>query len=82
MVGVGRRGHLGSGVIIDEGAVPASDMSMQAIAAWLADHPDQVRRVMSANPSYVFFRELDGGDAYMPYWLARYHGFITAEEER
>jgi membrane-bound lytic murein transglycosylase A len=46
-------------LLIDEGAVPESDMSMQAIAAWLADHPDQVRRVMSANPSYVFFRPLD-----------------------
>lgn len=46
-------------LLIDEGAIPASDMSMQAIAMWLADHPDEVRRVLGANPSYVFFRPLE-----------------------
>ncbi len=46
-------------MLIDEGAIPASDMSMQAIATWLVDHPGEVRRVLGANPSYVFFRPLD-----------------------
>jgi len=46
-------------LLIDEGAIPASDMSMQAIATWLARHPDDARRVLGANPSYVFFRPLD-----------------------
>ncbi|MSO89652.1 MAG: murein transglycosylase [Rhodospirillaceae bacterium] len=40
--------------------VPASDVSMQSIRAWLAAHPDEAAAVMAKNPSYVFFRALDG----------------------
>ena len=45
-------------LLIDEDAIPASEMSMQAIRKYLVDHPDEVERVLSANPRYVFFRRL------------------------
>jgi membrane-bound lytic murein transglycosylase A len=35
-------------------------MSMQAIRAWLREHPDERTRVLQSNDSYVFFRPLDG----------------------
>ena len=34
------------------------EMSMQAIKAYLHDHPDEIERVLSHNSSYVFFRAL------------------------
>jgi membrane-bound lytic murein transglycosylase A len=48
--------------LIDEGAVAASEMSMQAIRGWLADHPGEVDRVLWSNPRYVFFRPLPTDD--------------------
>jgi len=50
-------------LLIDEGAVSRQQMSMQAITAYLSDHPEDLKRVLSFNPSYVFFRPLppDGG---------------------
>ena len=45
-------------LLIDEGAVPASEMSMQAIQRYLVERPDEVERVLSWNPRYVFFRSL------------------------
>lgn len=46
--------------LIRRGAIAEEQMSMQAIRAWLTDHPDEAAAVMAMNPSYVFFRELDG----------------------
>jgi len=50
-------------LLLDEGLLTADEMSMQAIQEFLAHHPEQVRRVLSYNPSYVFFRVLapEGG---------------------
>jgi membrane-bound lytic murein transglycosylase A len=50
-------------ILIAEGAIPAEEMSMQAITAWLEAHPEERERILGANPSYVFFRplEADGG---------------------
>ncbi len=50
-------------LLIDDGLVSREEMSMQAIRAYLDEHPDELRRVLSYNPSYVFFRALpaDGG---------------------
>jgi membrane-bound lytic murein transglycosylase A len=36
-------------------------MSLQALKAWLREHPDQVREVLDYNPSYVFFRRVELG---------------------
>ena len=48
-------------LLIDEGAIPREEMSMQRIKSWLREHPDEVERVLNANPSYVFFDIADGG---------------------
>lgn len=47
-------------LLIDEGEVPRENMSMQALRAWLADHPEEVNRVLDYNESVVFFRRLEG----------------------
>ncbi len=43
--------------LIAEGAIPRENVSLQSIRAWLQAHPDQARRVMETNRSYVFFQE-------------------------
>jgi membrane-bound lytic murein transglycosylase A len=52
--------------LIERGALPRENVTMQSIRAWLADHADEADAVMNLNPSYVFFRELpparDGAD--------------------
>ena len=40
--------------------MPREAMSMQAIRAWLAAHPEERQRVLQHNESYVFFRPLAG----------------------
>ena len=45
-------------LLIDDGLVPREEMSMQAIRAYLAAHPEDLERVLAFNPSYVFFRPL------------------------
>ncbi len=46
--------------LIDSGAVPKENMSMQAIREYLRGHPDKITEVLDLNQSYVFFR-LDTG---------------------
>lgn len=43
-------------MMIDQGLIPANQISMQAIRTWLSTHPDQAQTLMDQNPSYVFFR--------------------------
>ena len=48
-------------LLIDEGKIPLSEMSMQRIKSYLADNPEQADDILNHNPSYVFFRlEEDG----------------------
>jgi membrane-bound lytic murein transglycosylase A len=48
-------------LLIDTGAVPRERMSMQAIRAWLAAAgPGEAADTLRHNPSYVFFRVLEG----------------------
>ncbi|MBD0271455.1 MAG: MltA domain-containing protein [Acetobacteraceae bacterium] len=48
-------------VLLDAGAIPRERMSMQAIRAWLeAAPPGEAAALLRHNPSYVFFRVLDG----------------------
>ncbi|MGN7613089.1 MltA domain-containing protein [Magnetococcales bacterium HHB-1] len=48
-------------LLIEEGRIPASEMSLPKLKQWLSNHPDEMRRVFAHNPSYVFFREIKGG---------------------
>lgn len=43
-------------LLADEGKIPLSEMSMQRIRSYLADHPQEIRDILNYNPSYVFFR--------------------------
>jgi membrane-bound lytic murein transglycosylase A len=44
-------------VLVDENKVPLPQISLQSIKKYLAEHPEDVDRVLFYNPSYVFFRE-------------------------
>ena len=46
-------------VLIERGELKAEQASMQGIQAWARANPAKVNEVLNANPSYVFFRELD-----------------------
>ncbi|MBE0598337.1 MAG: MltA domain-containing protein, partial [Desulfuromonadales bacterium] len=50
-------------LLIEQGEMTPSQMSMQNIRAWARKNPDKTAKLLSENPSYVFFRELhDAGD--------------------
>lgn len=46
--------------LIARGELTRENVSMQSIRAWLRDHPDQAEAILNANPSFVFFRTLEG----------------------
>ena len=46
--------------LIDVGYMKKEDVSMQSIRAWLEANPDKAQDLMNKNPSYIFFRPLDG----------------------
>jgi membrane-bound lytic murein transglycosylase A len=52
-VGIGR-------LMKDRGLLGDGPTNMQAIVAWLRDHPEEGRALMDENKSYVFFQELTG----------------------
>lgn len=61
----GQNGHVYSSVgriLIDRGEIAPEKMSMQAIANWMRAHPKEGEKLRRANPSYVFFRQLDGSN--------------------
>lgn len=43
-------------LLIAEGKIAAEEMSLPAIRRYLADHPQEIPRVLYENPSYIFFR--------------------------
>jgi peptidoglycan lytic transglycosylase A len=47
--------------MLDKGLMSREEMSMQGIRRCLGAHPEVVDEVLSHNPSYVFFRVLEGG---------------------
>lgn len=47
-------------LLIDEGLISKEKMSLQALRAYLSDHPEEVDRILDYNPSLVFFRHLQG----------------------
>lgn len=52
--------------LTENGLFPAHKMSMQAMGRWLRTDPERGREVMWQNASFIFFRELKGGDAEGP----------------
>lgn len=63
---VGYDGHNGHSYypigryLVENGEIDKDAISLQTIRAWLHAHPDQMRGVMDLNPSYIFFRTIDG----------------------
>ena len=47
-------------LLVERGALPREDVTMQTIRAWLEAHPGEAAELMAQNPSYVFFREMPG----------------------
>lgn len=48
-------------LLIDQGKIPAEEMSMQRLKAYLQTHPAEVEAVLNHNPSYVFFKTETSG---------------------
>jgi membrane-bound lytic murein transglycosylase A len=46
--------------LVKQGKISREKISMQSIRDYLASNPDQVEALLEYNPSYVFFRLLDG----------------------
>lgn len=44
-------------ILVEEGEIPADQISMQSIRAWLKAHPDRADDLIWQNRSYIFFRE-------------------------
>lgn len=47
----------------ERGALLPDAISLQTIKQWLRDHPHEAHTVMDHNESYVFFKEILGGDS-------------------
>ncbi len=47
-------------LLIDQEKIPAEEMSMQRIRAYLEAHPEERQEILNYNPSYVFFRAGQG----------------------
>jgi len=43
-------------LLIDQGKISPKDMSMQAIRAYLRDHPQEAQTIVNHNPRYIFFK--------------------------
>lgn len=49
-----------------QGYMALSATSMQSIKAWMERHPHKLAEVLGKNPSYIFFRQLDGHPSQGP----------------
>jgi membrane-bound lytic murein transglycosylase A len=41
--------------------LPRDQLSMQGMYAYLEEHPEEMREILTHNPSYIFFREVEEG---------------------
>jgi membrane-bound lytic murein transglycosylase A len=65
----GKNGHPYSSIgryLIEKGLLAADRVSMGALKRWLKIEPERGKKVMWQNASFVFFRELKGGEAKGP----------------
>ncbi len=44
--------------LVQQGELPAAEVSMQSIRAWASANPARIDALLDSNPSYVFFRPL------------------------
>ncbi len=56
----GRTYHAIGKTLIERGVLSKEDVSMQSIRQWLEQNPTEAADLMNLNPSYVFFRRLEG----------------------
>lgn len=49
-------------VLIDKGELQRENVTMESIRDWFARHPGRVSEITSHNKSFIFFREITGGD--------------------
>ena len=47
-------------LLAERSEIPREEVTLQSIKAWLRAHPDRAAALMRENPSYVFFREIEG----------------------
>ena len=47
-------------VLLESGELPKDGVSMQSIRDWLRAHPDRAKSIMYRNPSYIFYRAIEG----------------------
>lgn len=50
----------------NRGYLPLAQTSMQGIKSWISQNPQYLAEVLGQNPSYVFFRQLDGSSTDGP----------------
>lgn len=43
--------------LVEQGELPAAQVSAQSIKSWIASHPERRQELFNANPSYIFFKE-------------------------
>lgn len=58
----GRNGHPYSSIgkkLLKTGILKKHELSMRSVQAWLRANPVKARKIMHANKSYIFFREID-----------------------
>ncbi len=48
-------------LLLDQNKIDESEMSMQKIRSYLSNHPNEIKEVLSYNPSFVFFKIEENG---------------------
>ena len=59
----GQNGHVYSAIgkeLIASGELTKENVSLQTIREWLKAHPDQAAALRQKNPSYIFFKKIEG----------------------
>ncbi len=46
-------------LLIAQGIIPHEQISMQSIRRWMSAHPEEARKLMWRNESFIFFREVE-----------------------
>lgn len=49
-------------VLVEQGKIPAQDLSFQKVRSYLEEHPQQQQQIFFRNDRYIFFRELPAND--------------------